>query len=68
MNVIIAILIISFVFGSSIFNLFSTKQGYTHYDIYRQKMYGIEPNRENDADETVSFDENSTLYNDNEQL
>lgn len=61
MNVIVSILIISWIFGSFIFNLFSTKQGYTHHDVYRKKMYGITPDRANDDEETVNFDEQEQL-------
>lgn len=61
MNVIIAFIIISWVFGSTIFKLFSGRQGYTHFDIYNQRQYGITPDRSNDSEETVYFDEESTL-------
>lgn len=61
MNIIIAFLIVSWVFGSWIFGLFSGKQGYTHFDTYNLRMYGITPDRSNDADETVPFDDKSSL-------
>lgn len=61
MNVIVAFLIASWVFGSFIFSIFSRQQGYTHFDIYNQRKYGITPDRSNDAEETVYFDTESTL-------
>ncbi|GAB2318449.1 hypothetical protein IRB23SM22_07070 [Alkalibacterium sp. s-m-22] len=65
---LIGIFIISFViFGSTIYRLFLfTKQGHTHHDIYEQRKYGIEPDRSDDHEETVTFDESSSLEREGE--
>lgn len=59
---LVGIFIISFViFGSTIYRLFLfTKQGHTHHDIYNQRKYGIEPDRSDDDEETVQFDDTSS--------
>lgn len=66
MNVIAAFSIVSWVFGNLIFSLFSKKQGHTHYDIYRRKMYGIAPDRSNDEEETVNLNEDEKVFENEE--
>lgn len=65
---LIGIFILSFVIlGSTIYRLFLFgKQGHTHHDIYNQRKYGIEPDRSDDDEETVQFDDSSSLEREGE--